>query len=240
MAAVGGRAAINYNREAEKGKRERGEQLRAKDLAAAQEQMKIFQKKLEHFAKQHKSELKKDPDFRAQFNDMCVQIGVDPLQSRNGFWQKFLGIGDFYHELSVKVIDVCLPLRTRNGGMVPYEDVIEGVKKTYGRDPPAISVKDVRTALKSLKSIGHGYRVIQIGKKLFISTVSFDIDEDLESVLSLAKDKGYIVDKGALPMSDEKFQSVIGKLLQEGFVWVDHVKGQPPRYYVCAMFPGFK
>ena len=42
----------------------------------------------------------KNPAFRAQFHEMCANIGVDPLASNKGFWAELLGIGDFYYEFS--------------------------------------------------------------------------------------------------------------------------------------------
>lgn len=38
---------------------------------------------------------------------MCAPLGVDPLQaSKKSFWSQLLGMGDFYHELAVKVAEV--------------------------------------------------------------------------------------------------------------------------------------
>lgn len=38
---------------------------------------------------------------------MCASIGVDPLSSGKGFWS-VLGIGDFYYELAVQIVEVCI------------------------------------------------------------------------------------------------------------------------------------
>lgn len=46
-----------------------------------QQQMSVFKKSLEDFALNHKNEIRKDPLFRAQFQTMCANIGVDPLSS---------------------------------------------------------------------------------------------------------------------------------------------------------------
>ena len=45
------------------------------------EQLSLFKNKLEEFAQKHKSDIRKDPVFRAQFHVMCANIGVDPLAS---------------------------------------------------------------------------------------------------------------------------------------------------------------
>jgi ESCRT-II complex subunit VPS22 len=82
------------------------------------QKMEFFQKSLEEFAKNHKDDINKDPQFRFHFHQMCLKIGVDPLackfqtfspfEASKGFWAKLLGVGDFYYELSVQIIEVCL------------------------------------------------------------------------------------------------------------------------------------
>ena len=42
-------------------------------------QVEVFKKHLEKFAAEHKNDIKSKPDFRAQFQQMCARIGVDPL-----------------------------------------------------------------------------------------------------------------------------------------------------------------
>lgn len=47
-------------------------------------QMEKFREHLEDFAAKHKNEIKKNPQFRKQFQEMCASIGVDPLASGKG------------------------------------------------------------------------------------------------------------------------------------------------------------
>ena len=47
-------------------------------------QMDVFKKNLEEFAAKHKEDIRKDPQFRLQFQDMCASIGVDPLACEYG------------------------------------------------------------------------------------------------------------------------------------------------------------
>lgn len=42
-------------------------------------QLDMFKTNLEEFASKHKQEIRKNPEFRVQFQDMCATIGVDPL-----------------------------------------------------------------------------------------------------------------------------------------------------------------
>ena len=48
-------------------------------------QMAAFKANLEEFASKHKDEIRKDSNFRFQFQEMCASIGVDPLACKI-FW----------------------------------------------------------------------------------------------------------------------------------------------------------
>nr|AEQ39062.1 putative vacuolar protein sorting-associated protein 22 [Wolffia arrhiza] len=63
------------------------------------EQLATFRTQLEEFARKYKNDIRKNPISRAQFHEMCANVGVDPLASNKGFWAELLGIGDFYYEL---------------------------------------------------------------------------------------------------------------------------------------------
>lgn len=54
--------------------------------------MENFKVNLQEFAVKYKDEIKKDANFRKQFQDMCANIGVDPLASSKGFWAEILVI----------------------------------------------------------------------------------------------------------------------------------------------------
>lgn len=38
------------------------------------------------------------------------------LKASKGFWCKMLGVGDFYYELGVMVIEICMANSHKNGG----------------------------------------------------------------------------------------------------------------------------
>ena len=58
--------------------------------------MESFKVNLQEFAVKYKDEIKKDAHFRKQFQDMCANIGVDPLASSKGFWSEILVIFNSY------------------------------------------------------------------------------------------------------------------------------------------------
>ena len=41
----------------------------------------MFKRNLEEFARKYRADIRRDPQFRAQFHAMCANIGVDPLAS---------------------------------------------------------------------------------------------------------------------------------------------------------------
>ena len=47
-------------------------------------QLESFKTYLEEFAIKHKSDIKKNAEFRGHFQQMCARIGVDPLACR--YW----------------------------------------------------------------------------------------------------------------------------------------------------------
>uniref|UniRef100_A0A8B9B840 Vacuolar-sorting protein SNF8 n=1 Tax=Anser brachyrhynchus TaxID=132585 RepID=A0A8B9B840_9AVES len=110
-----GAGAVAKKKLAEAKYKERGTVLAEDQLAQMSKQLDMFKTNLEEFASKHKQEIRKSPEFRVQFQDMCATIGVDPLASGKGFWSEMLGVGDFYYELGVQIIEVCLALKHRNG-----------------------------------------------------------------------------------------------------------------------------
>ena len=63
-----------------------------------------------------------DPEFRRQFQIMTQKVGVDPLASNKGFWGEILGVGDFYYDVAVQIVDICMQTRDQNGGLI---DILE-------------------------------------------------------------------------------------------------------------------
>lgn len=47
------------------------------------EQLSSFKQNLEMFARKHKKEINRDPEFRRHFQQMCASIGVDPLACKS-------------------------------------------------------------------------------------------------------------------------------------------------------------
>ena len=102
-----------------------GTELKTAELSQMKQQIQTFHQNLEEFAKKYKKDINKNPEFRKYFQDMCTKIGVDPLackklfaiqfffqhislfttEANKGFWSEMLGVGDFYYELAVQIIE---------------------------------------------------------------------------------------------------------------------------------------
>jgi ESCRT-II complex subunit VPS22 len=56
--------------------------LASEQLSQLSEQLNLFTTKLEEFAQRHRDEIRRNPQFRRHFQDMCASVGVDPLACR--------------------------------------------------------------------------------------------------------------------------------------------------------------
>jgi ESCRT-II complex subunit VPS22 len=81
---------------------------------------------------------------------MCVPLGVDPLSTSKSFWGALLGLGEFYYELSVKVAEVCIASRSRNGGIIRYEHLLLSETKTHDYATLTADIQVLTTSLFAL------------------------------------------------------------------------------------------
>lgn len=116
-----------------------GEKLEAEQIKHISEQIGVFKEKLESFAQTHKDSINSDPVFRMHFQTMCRRIGVDPLASNKGFWAQTLGLGDFYYELAVQMIEICLRTRGENGGMISMGELLRRLRLKRGAKSTTIT-----------------------------------------------------------------------------------------------------
>ena len=100
---------------------------------------------------------------------MCAAIGVDPLSSSKGFWAEVLGMGDFYYELSVRVVEYCMAYRDATGGLIALSTIAKSLKAE-----PA----DIETALGKLRTLGKGYQVIGKGSSAIVQAVPGEFSDD--------------------------------------------------------------
>jgi len=201
-----------------------GEKINQDSVKKIKDQLVVFKENLEQFAIKHKKDIQKNPEFRKHFNDMCLMIGVDPLASGKGFWSQVLGVGDFYYELGVQIIEVCLKYRSSNGGLIEMNLLLEYIKKMRGKNSIEISCDDIESAIGKLKVLGNGFNILQIDSKKIVQSVPCELNKDHTDVLVVAQQKGYTtvsIIQSELKWNLERTNSVLNFLLQEGIAWID-------------------
>lgn len=174
--------------EAEKYK-DKGTELQDNQFEQMTKQMEIFRENLEDFAAKHRNEIKKNAQFRRQFQEMCAAIGVDPLASGKGFWS-VLGMGDFYYELSVQVVEVCLAANRSTGGLMELNELRKRLIAARGQRAvhQEITNDDILMATKKLKIFGNGYVWssdpfdFTFKHRILYSSVSSFIPSEVESI----------------------------------------------------------
>ncbi|KAG8140112.1 hypothetical protein E2320_002858 [Naja naja] len=202
-------------------------------------QLETFKSNLEEFASKHKQEIRKNPEFRVQFQNMCATIGVDPLASGKGFWSEMLGVGDFYYELGVQIIEVCLALKHRNGGLIILDELHQQVLKGRGKFAQDVSQDDLIRAIKKLKVLGNGFGILPVGGTYLIQSVPAELNMDHTVVIQLAEKKGYVTIseiKSSLKWEMERAKQVLDHLLKEGMAWLDTQAPGEPQYWLPALF----
>lgn len=93
---------------------------------------------------------------------MCKSIGVDPLASNKGFWSDLLGVGDFYYELGVQIVQICLATRQVNGGIISLTELRDRIRNSKSRNRQNTSEDDIKRAVEKLSVLGSGFQIIEV------------------------------------------------------------------------------
>ena len=198
-----GVAGIKKHRERREKARNVGKQIEASNMEHMNDQLSLFKQNLEEFARRYKHEIKQDPVFRQQFQKMCTKIGVDPLASNKGFWADILGVGAFYTELGIQIIDICLRTRPENGGLIELHVLIQKLEEMRGTNAQRISGDDVKLAISKLSQLGNGFSLVQIGAQKMVVSVPLELSRDHTELLQLAREIGGYV---SLPLCSARLR----------------------------------
>ena len=66
-----------------------------------------------------------------------------PIPSHPRRWAKTLGIGDFYYELGVQIVEACWATREASGGLMELPVLLRHVNRRRGRQADPVSEDDV-------------------------------------------------------------------------------------------------
>lgn len=221
-----------------------GEQLATQHRQQMVEKSNVFKDRLEDFARKHKAEIIKNPDFRSKFNRMCMAIGVDPLASKKGMWGA-LGMGDFYYELGIQMIQVCMERRAQSGGLDSANEVLQVLRVRRGPKAQSIDLEDMERAVKSLKALGRSLDIVSLkGKDKMIQSVPFELSHDHTHALEHATTTGYTsvpALQEALGWQEARAIAAVDFLVNEGMAWVDNLNGKLwPDIWFPSLWAGAK
>lgn len=169
---------------------------------------------------------------------MCAHIGVDPLQSSNSYWSKMLGVGDFYYQLGIQIIDICLATSKNNGGIIRLPELLNRVKQIRTRSSRSsdqqeieITGSDILCAISKLHTLGNGLKLVKIDphkshlSNYVIESVPRELSQDDNDVLKAAEINNgkfdYKLIHDNFGWTEDRFKRKIKHLLMEGLVWYD-------------------
>ncbi|XP_065840253.1 vacuolar-sorting protein SNF8-like [Oscarella lobularis] len=234
-----GIGAINKDRLAKSKFAEKGTEIAEVQFSQMQEQFEKFKSNLEEFAGKHRNDIKRNAEFRQHFQQMCARIGVDPLASSKGFWAEMLGVGDFYYELGVQVIEVCLATRSKNGGLISLEDLRTRLQKSRGKSRQEVSDDDILRAIKKLRVLGSGFAVIPVHGRRLVQSVPGELSIDDTAVLEHAEESAYTCESYLVrDLNWQKIRALhaLEHLVHEGMAWVDD-QASERHYWFPSLLP---
>ncbi|KAI3660828.1 hypothetical protein MP638_001877 [Amoeboaphelidium occidentale] len=213
-----------------------GDALAASQLEQMKNQMIIFKQNLEDFAKKYKKEIRNNPEFRYHFQKMCTSVGIDPLASSKGYWSELLGIGDFYFELGIRIVEICILTRDSNGGLLDLEELKQILKAKTQSD---FSEDDIQRSIEALKPLGKGLKIVSMGSIKMVQSVAKELSTDKNSLLELSQKYNgklnALIVKDALSWDAYRIQKCFDELVKDGFCWID-TQAEVRTYFVLALF----
>lgn len=223
--------------------KDKGTEIQENQFEQMTRQLEVFRANLEDFATKHKSEIKKNPHFRNQFQEMCASIGVDPLASGKGFWS-VLGIGDFYYELAVQIVEVCLATNYKNGGLIGLDELRTKLIRARGKGKQhqEISKDDLLCAAKKLKILGSGFTVVPVGKgQYMVQSVPGELSMDHTAVLQQVANSNQaftsvLMLKEKLGWEEDRAQKALDHMIDQGLAWIDLQSPREKLYYFPSLF----
>ena len=207
-----------------------GKEFEISKLSSVRELLSDFQDTMMQFAAKHRVRINSDPEFRVQFHAMCRHAGVDPLASNRGIWANVLGIGDFYFDLGVVIIEICLKTRAEYGGLISVSDLLRRIHLSSKGGRKDVSINDINRAVEKIAVLGSGFRMVQIMGNPMVLSLPVELNKDHEDIINEAQDSGSVSELSMTSMhgwSAERFGIAIRPLLLDGIVWLDHHKGTP-------------
>ena len=220
---------------------EAGAQLDAVRTARLADSIQLLEERLRTLAKKHEALIRRDPYVRKQFKILADSLGIDLLESRANVFSKTLGFGDYYYELSVRVIEICIHEKQYAGGLVPLQTVLRQLQKSRPHDH--ISEADVVYSLEKIGVLGSGYKVVKLSdKSSYIQATPEELSTDVLTVLKVAATKGTspvltVKELTEAPLSWTRLRAerALDDAMKKGMAWIEYLEDDPKaRSRPCA------
>ncbi|WXG45430.1 MAG: hypothetical protein WED05_01715 [Candidatus Atabeyarchaeum deiterrae] len=199
-----------------------------------------LRQRIEEFEKKY-TELMSSPEYRDKLRSLKEELGITemlPSQGRSSptILQKLTGKGKFYNLLALDILEVVGRKIKESGGILTLAEVALAVNKERLEQP--VDLGDIIKAIETLQEAGliPGIKTLPSGVQI-VEFLPTEVDEDSNSILSLAAEKGWITIEEAMlktKWSRERLERALKSLENAGIARIDvsYAKG------TCWYFPG--
>lgn len=197
-------------------------------------QLAVFRSALVNFARDHPEGITNDTEARAKFTQVCMLIGIDPLELS---MQSRGSIEQYRISLAVRLVEICNDTRAINGGLIPLKELVTILKENPEFEL-LVTEQDVLDCISLLNGLGKGYEMFTINGKAWLKSVSMSqsISSDQKTIYEACEFIGGYVTRTILQdnygWDKVRAQSAIDDMIMHGFLWVDQQDGREIMYWV--------
>ncbi|ORM40519.1 Vacuolar-sorting protein SNF8 [Babesia sp. Xinjiang] len=192
-----------------------------------------FKVDLYAFIAKYKEVINADPSFRIEFLEICDLLGVDPLSSSSSALSRTLGLTNYYVEITVRLLEVCIQTRALNGGFCEMDELLAAF-------PPNLNVtkRDIIRCIEQCPIFGkNSIRILCVRDKTLIVTAPMLLGAEHRECLDfVATVKGGIsmVNLSVnLGWTEQRTQSILNQFIERQIVWVDQTDDEMYYWFPC-------
>ena len=203
------------------------------------------QSSLKSIVMNQKKQLEKDEEYQKRFYKLCNDIGVDPFTQKKGFLSGLLNknLDEFYKQLGMRVLGVCLDTRYENGGLIKLSEIKERLNSNSdGTKAGHVQSADIRMAVEKLSVLSSSLCIVHIedeegGEVEYIKSADMELSGDSLKILAKANRR-----KGKLQVADMghdtngKWKKELDLFVDQGIAWIDVHEGLTTYYFPTIVF----
>jgi len=152
-------------------------------------------------------------------------------------------VGDFWMQISLRVVEACRASRPTDGGLRSIESLRSEISERSSRSststqssssPAQISCPDIILAITLLTPLGSGFSLLKLNGIDFVRSIPATLSSDQLVVLEALQTIGYVsivILRVNLRWDRVRATTVLEDLLAAGLVWMDRQAEQGPDYY---------